>query len=1139
MITILKRLKLINKILPFILIGVFLFSFVAISFKLVSAESGFTEHSARWDDLEESMSCKEKDTYPYNSDTAKINSVGMDVLYGTNRGLISYLGETPYEQTRDDDGDPVDDYKGVYALDGTSMRDGNNGTFNVPGTDEHGIPATAYWGVNTDSDEVKDLVQDDGTIARADLQRVNTSDKIVSLRLYALSHSDTKWFSKILYWLIQLLARLALLIITLIVSMKNIDVKDIFSMLKLDKLGTAITSAFIWNDGKLSPILGFAIIMCIFAIAMYVYRYATGKDKANGINDLLIHILAGLLVIGICLTGRFNDLGSSIANFASKVMNVVAMAATEQTGTGDAFITDVDDTENENKIIQLQEISLVNKGFIDLQICTQFNVEEIEDLDFSNLGLSSHTNYLRQDTTIHKDDFSSAFGITSTDFDDNLGYYYWFANSAATEKTSKNKEFPSSSTSASEAKMDSLITALQLAYNDGDSEHQETIRQIILGLANPSTWTGCVIMLLYIVLLIALAFCLWKYAFNVVKAKLTLFIAMLGMVAAGPMLLSTNKKLVNTAKGILGAILTSIMAMTIYSAIFDLIIYTVSALISTKLLNLLALMCLVILLALLNPIIVEKVEHWMEGIERQVAPQVSSIKSNAKQLYYKKLNDASRAYDNSKKVVGFDENGEPIEVKREGNALSKALKIASNQGQSASSRESLIKTITDGNHKKAVNESKGLKQKEDTAKQKFENTMNDIKLYEDQRQDEYDINFNEQYNVYVTMYNDGNNEIDPKTGELVLNVKMYNEDNLNEEQKRLYNAMKDAEQQIENIKNSDQYKALINKNAEIAKHNANLKEGEQKWELSQEDRKQINEFAKTIQKYTNDKQKIEVELDENIREVCDRDTRDLMKLDQTSESVGCAIAKKVQEEHSEEINDAIDELMEVSREAANTGITDQSKVNGKTSLNKQAMEDFALASQTRAQVKNNEAINIGSNGKVELSKENKQIVQDIINANSGETIAKTNVDAKQQSLDNAKTQYNKTRTKNVVDTIIPGKTPDKDKQQRQKANVESAKTSLKDAKQNQKARKKEVKSNKKEAKQEASRTVTKATIDEQLSMAMSRSMNKNQEYQGAQPNIPNSPQPQQQPNMQHEYERQPEDPIILNGQPQNRNGGNS
>ena len=374
---------------------------------------GLGKHNNVWENLNDSLAASKSDIYPYNSTTSgiTIKSVGMDVLYGTTHGIVLYYGEVPYKETFNKD-------KRIEAWNGYAYQEGTSIKNNIP-----------YWGTSIDKDEVS--IQD--------LEDVNTSDNIKSLRLYALSVSPTQvgfWIGNIFYVIQVFFAGLGTKIISLLVTAKNIDMSTILEALGLEKLSEVVNKAFIWNSeangglGQLSIFAAFCILILIVSIVGYAISYAKGGKKTMDIKEVLIPVFVGLIIIGMCLSGRINTLGSALSNAVTKVTYAIAGIATDgQSGAGKVYITDVSgDPQNENKLIQIQEVSMVNKCFIDMQICTQFGVSSIDKLNLSNFPSgSSNLSYLKG---IENANFNNDFG-------GNLGYYYWFANSNAKTKTNR------------------------------------------------------------------------------------------------------------------------------------------------------------------------------------------------------------------------------------------------------------------------------------------------------------------------------------------------------------------------------------------------------------------------------------------------------------------------------------------------------------------------------------------------------------------------------------------------------------------------------------------------------------------------------------------------------------------------------
>ena len=331
------------------------------SFSVVYA-LGLGKHNNIFENLNDTVAASKQDTYPYSRLTAvksgdvvieealssdKISSVGMDVLYGTTHGLVMYYGEVPYKETWNKD-------KRVSGWEGYAYQKDTT------------LSNTDYWGnTGISKDEV----------SVEDLENVNSTDKIVSLRLYALSKSPVAfqfWFRNIGYIIQSFFANLGTKIVSLLVAAKNIDMSDIVNALGLSELSKVVNKAFIWNSdgtggGHLSIFTVFCLLMFIVSIVGYGISYARGTKKTKDIKDILLPAFAGIIIIGMCLTGRIETLGSSLSNAVSKVVYSIAGIATDSNG-GAIFITSVDDPKYENKVVQIQEMSLINKCLIDMQI---------------------------------------------------------------------------------------------------------------------------------------------------------------------------------------------------------------------------------------------------------------------------------------------------------------------------------------------------------------------------------------------------------------------------------------------------------------------------------------------------------------------------------------------------------------------------------------------------------------------------------------------------------------------------------------------------------------------------------------------------------------------------------------------------
>ena len=665
-----------------LLICVLIFSGTA----LVYASDGFGKHDRDFTLADDGIDGSSTDTYPYSRlldevnplNQSDIQKVGLDLLYGTQRDLLVYFGEIPYAESHDKDGDKLDKFSGYYSVDNTSIMGNNPSNYSILPF----VSSEDYWGAG---------IKFEGDKLSLDaLEKVNENE-VVSLRLYALSNSPSMimhWITNAFYMLQLRIAGLGTRIVNLIILAKNIDMNDIIEMLGLEQLSNSLTSVFI-RDGQthnISFLAGFCIIIFMLSLVGYVISYVKGQTAAIGVKDILIPAFVGLLIIGACLSGRVYTLGSTLANGVNKVLYGIAASMTDDgsSGTG-VFITTVNDPANDNRIVQIQEMSLLNKCYIDLQLCTQFRVDDVSEMDVVTLGdkdANLAKNYL---SGVRDVDFSSNFG-------NNLGYYFWFANSSAMQKTNMNASFPETNPSRTEPKLHSMITYLQVLYNKGDASQKDTIRTIMLGMSRPTTGQGFLRMLLFTVILVMLALCLWRYALAVMVAKLQMMLSLVGMTIAGPLMVTGKEKLVNTGKDILSLILVSFVEISIYSVFFDLILYLTSIIVGPSLLRLIVTFILLILLWKFNLVLVDKIKELMKRMEHRMMSNGSVIAGGKMRLANATRNAAHRGmgnitekWDNSGRILRDEEgnvirdaDGNPVREKRKGGLVSQFLHQADN-----------------------------------------------------------------------------------------------------------------------------------------------------------------------------------------------------------------------------------------------------------------------------------------------------------------------------------------------------------------------------------------------------------------------------------------------------------------------------
>ena len=723
-------------VLPYVVLliffGVFIFSFI----QVVDASEGFKEHSNIFNNLQDSEIDADKDTFPYNT-TANINSVGLDIVFGVKRGIIYYNGEVPWNQTHDNNGDVQDQYSGIPSKRGTSLIEGENGVY---GWD---MPPIKYWGLELKSDGIYDISGNkllsepkDGIVAKNDLEGVN-GNKIVSLRLYALTNASYDFWEilgNFFYWLMRSLNDLARLIIKIILLIKNIDLVFIVSAFGLKEIATTFTESFIYSaEQGLSPVTLIAIILFVFALVGIGIRYARGAQKTKGLKDVLVTAIVGILIIGMCLSGKIGDLGSSLANGVSKLFYIAALA-----GEGDksVFKTDISGGEySENTLIYTQELSLINKIVIDTQICTQFKVDSIKELDVDKIGTDGSLWQFataKGEGTWNQDNILDT--LVGSTLGNNIGYYFWFANSWADHLEEHNAVLVENNSNGPERRLTTLITYLQTNYNEaiasGKSNKATNIQKLISGLCNPSAAYGALIFLLLTVVFALMALCLWSYAWKVVLNKITFVFAFLGMTVAGPMLLSSKEELIKKAKGILGLILVSIINMTVYATVFDIIVYITTKLLTTDIVRIIVTGVILYFLWRFNPKIEQALQRMLDNMERSIAPDArvlrSSIKSGAGRTL-ERLDNWHQKH--NKKVIGTDENGDPIydDGASGHDFFGAGIKLLKNSTKEGANKESGFKILHDQNKERKEAEQNNAVNIKNAADRNLEKINIDIK----------------------------------------------------------------------------------------------------------------------------------------------------------------------------------------------------------------------------------------------------------------------------------------------------------------------------------------------------------------------------------------------------------------------------
>lgn len=1026
----------------------------------VSAQQGFTRHDSAWYNLDEGMANRKGDTYPYNSDSATVNAVSLDVAYGTTRSLIQYYGEVPYDSCYNGD-EATDNFEGIYAQYGTGLHHSTNSNYFLAG-DTNNVSGGKwencenFWGIDPIDYEVTSATSysksvdstdvastDDGFVTLSGLEAVN-AENVKSLRLYALSNSGSGsiWLSNLFYMGMNYLAKFVIWILSLIVSAKNIDTGFILEALHLDDLMEKVTSVMIWDSetSHLSIFMGAAIVLFIFGIVAFVWKYATGKDKEQSVLSIVVTALVGLLIVGACLTGRIASLGSSLSNGVTNIMSTVA----EAMQGANSFVIDVSDSENANKIAQMREMALVNKGYIDLQICTQFGVDEVTDLNFTELNFSTLNT---ADASLVRDHlYGMSSGNTYLEFDNNLGYYYWYANSGASgTKPYRNKTYPETNTVAAQQKLNSMITMLQVAYNKSNTtqEQKDNIKGVILALAHPNGWAGMLTMLLYTAILILLMMVTWKYALNVLIGKLELFFGLLGFAFAGPMILSAKPQLVKTGRTIMGMVAVAIIEIFFYGVLFDFILFLIASLLSTNVLQLLVVLGVLLLLMKFNPYIQEKIKSLLDTVERNVSPNFSNAKRTMKMRARTGMQQAMANYDKGTHIVGYDKDGNAIERANAGNALSKLMHQANNTFLTdATQHQSALKINSEMNASRERNEKLAddalLKASNEKARAVIESvnkeTDSKIKAFKNDVSDEKSTKYNE----------DGT----------------YNMDNLSADEKISAQAYNDCKAKLDEAKNQQ---ALLRQKLASANEMA---DGAIKAAKIAETESQMKIMAKEVDKISSEvdasKKVLEKQISDNAtRKIASQrgfTAEDLEKAggEDLATMASNAIATKTQQSHKAELQSALQSGIDANKKRAT--ISTGKKIGGKNEVNEAAITESAIYMQQLAELDNGVKMSSNEEARKKTADAVRKAVEYGENAQIHE-VQYTGVTSvsRDEAVSQAKAELKRAKSMNAVSA---------DEKRRKEESIKAAQEKVNTAKAEAKANRKEAKSDRKEAYEE-------------------------------------------------------------------------
>ena len=937
--------KKLNKILALIVLSAIIIISATYSIISVNASNGFNSKTTAWSGENNNAEANQIDTYPYNSTTAAITSVNLDVAYGISRGTVTYNGSVPFAQTRDSEGNPIEGWDGVYAYDNTDALADTNPTHFGKLT---GTAASNYWGTGLTAENFA---------TPSDTQKIN-DDNIISLRIWAKTLSPSG-FKNFAFNAAKFITNLPLMAINLLIQLKNIDMNAIMEALHLDDLSKSLTTNFIYDSDhvKISAFTGFCIVILIFSLAAFAVRYVRGKDKTQGIWEILGTVGMGLLIIGMCLTGRITSLGGTLANAANQLM-YVAVESMSTGSDGNAFVIQVSDPGNESKVVQMSEMAMLNKTYIDLQICNQFNVDSIDKLKFENFGDAGGTTAKSILSGV------DAGGGGVSDINKNLGYYFWFADSNAGYISPSNHAIPDTRANAVSNKLSSIITYLQTQYNSGDLTRKSLIETIMQGFTTGSK-KGAASMFILCIVCATLCISLFKFGLKIMVSKIELFIALIGMTVAGPLILSSKKNLVKIGKHILATLIVALMQITVYSIIFDICLYVISSIISPSVMSSMIALVLALILLKMSPKLNEEIDRLLENTTRAIAPEYAQNRRALANWGKRKVSGAAKWTREHTGEAVYDENG--VEVGRKRGLIAGAvvgtMDQIENSTKSASARQSMrkaaIKTRDD-----LIKESNRADQY--NAKQAHSDADKKIK---ERKAEENKIKdaLNKEYENAKNSYKDA-------TGK-------YNEEKLSEEQRLLLGQHEEAKKELDKITEENKQAKSLRMSYEVQLNALTDKIGV----LTEDEQKErdklvslIDSANKRIQDYDNktaelnnksveSKKQLDHSIDESAKKAAFENTKDQFgssigsydeNFEGTFEEQMAKTAKNVAtENHKDEINKALDTAIAMDRKAVDSR-SRLSKI-GKKGVNERNKLDREAAKQMGGAILQKEQLNNG------------------------------------------------------------------------------------------------------------------------------------------------------------------------------------
>lgn len=547
---------------------------------------------------------------------SQVTQVGFNLIYGHNKNLIIYLGEIPVELATASEDELTDvaqlkdlRYSGLKESDGVTWSSGVHGLIEDPSSAKDGNIYEELRKIANSEDDVRLLMhlyaQKPGIFA-------------------GLANTITRWFVSI-----------ALTIIHYIFLAKRLDIDTIISVIKIKELGDVVNQLFIGNNGAISPFLVLCIIGFIMCMVGAAYHYVKGNGAIERARETFILALVAILIIGAALTNRAYTLSSPAANLIAELVEGITVSTRPDINI---FLTKSNNKKSVTAVTSLNQEAMIQKIYIDMTIESQFGTS-IDNLKLDGstaLSSSCSLNSFKPDGT------KSA--ATKTVFGNNLGYYFWYANSGITNMTNKPADIDTFSGNINK-KMEDVLNCLQssLDASKGDTTKRHRIIEMTKSLAGLGGGTMNGANFLFAIECILLSIILARFVIPTVLAKFELLISTLGLAVAGPLFLINNKKTIKFAKSILYMFLFAMLKITVYEIIVILVIYVSTYIMGTSTTQTLLSIFVMILGVRFAPFLSAKIKSFLDNAENSVAPELHRARASARQSISRSADEVSKS----------------------------------------------------------------------------------------------------------------------------------------------------------------------------------------------------------------------------------------------------------------------------------------------------------------------------------------------------------------------------------------------------------------------------------------------------------------------------------------------------------------